>query len=113
MTPSRTSFWLPAGLALGAVVAVFAVTGATAPTRANPAPASASPVDYAKDVQPIFAKHCYQCHGPEKQKGGFRADSKTLAFHAADSGEKPIVADDVSKSHLLALVRGDKPDEVM
>ncbi len=71
------------------------------------------PVDYAKDVQPILAARCYECHGPEKQKGGFRADSKVIAFQAGDSGEPPIIVGDAQKSHLMKLVRGDKPDEVM
>src|SRR5688500_13206127 len=114
MTRSRSTFRLPASLLLGAAVAVFTAWALIPPARANPAPATASnPIDFAKDVQPIFAARCYECHGPEKQKGGFRADSKTIAFQAGDSGEKPIVPGDPGKSHLLALVRGAKPDEIM
>jgi hypothetical protein len=40
--------------------------------------------DFARDIQPILAKACYSCHGPEKQKGGLRLDSKASAFGAAD-----------------------------
>jgi hypothetical protein len=29
-------------------------------------PASAA-VDFARDIQPLFEKHCYECHGPKKQ----------------------------------------------
>ena len=36
--------------------------GAT--TWANAAPAD----EYRTDIKPILEKHCYECHGPEKQK---------------------------------------------
>jgi mono/diheme cytochrome c family protein len=74
---------------------------------------AAEPVDYARDVQPLLQSRCYQCHGPEKHKGGFRADSKSIAFAATDSGERPIVPGDVEKSHLLKLVTSTDDDERM
>ena len=27
-------------------------------------------------VRPVLAENCFKCHGPEKQKGGLRLDSK-------------------------------------
>ena len=36
--------------------------------------------DFARDVQPLFKKHCYECHGPDKQKNGFRLDRRSAAF---------------------------------
>ena len=27
-------------------------------------------IDFARDIQPIFAEHCTTCHGPDEQKGG-------------------------------------------
>jgi ankyrin repeat protein/mono/diheme cytochrome c family protein len=44
---------------------------------AGAAPAA---VDYARDIQPLFEKHCYECHGPKKQKNGFRLDRRSRAF---------------------------------
>jgi len=38
--------------------------------------APVSPVDFDRDVKPIFAKHCSSCHGADKQKGGLRLDRK-------------------------------------
>jgi hypothetical protein len=32
------------------------------------------------DVQPILKKHCYSCHGPQKQKGEYRLDVKEVAL---------------------------------
>jgi ankyrin repeat protein len=43
------------------------------------APASAA-VDFARDIQPLFEKHCYECHGPKKQQNGFRVDRRSRAM---------------------------------
>lgn len=42
-----------------------------------PAPAA---VDYARDIQPLLEKNCYECHGPKKQRSGFRLDRRSRAF---------------------------------
>jgi mono/diheme cytochrome c family protein len=44
-------------------------------------------VEFKRDVQPIFAKHCVSCHGPDKQRGGLRLDRKADAFAGGDSGK--------------------------
>lgn len=33
-------------------------------------------IDFDKEIRPILAKSCYECHGPEKQKGDLRLDTK-------------------------------------
>ncbi len=48
------------------LVAGFVLMGAT--------PAWA--VDFVKEIEPILAKTCYECHGPKKQKGDLRLDQK-------------------------------------
>src|SRR5688572_25216474 len=73
----------------------------------------AAAVDFVKEVQPILKAHCYECHGPEDQNGGFRADVKQTAFGATDSGRKPIVAGDVAKSDIIRRVRSSNEDEMM
>ncbi|MEO6436650.1 MAG: DUF1549 domain-containing protein, partial [Tepidisphaeraceae bacterium] len=72
-----------------------------------------APVDFVKDVQPILQARCYECHGPDEQNGGFRADNKTIALNATDSGKKPIVSGDVDKSDLIKRVRSAVEDEMM
>src|SRR6185436_9047530 len=37
-------------------------------------PASKLHTDFVQDIQPIFAAHCYECHGPNKQEAQFRLD---------------------------------------
>ena len=43
-------------------------------------------VDFAKDVRPIFAARCFECHGPEKQKSSFRLDLREAAMKGGSEG---------------------------
>jgi uncharacterized protein DUF1553/uncharacterized protein DUF1549/cytochrome c len=52
--------------------------------------ATAAP-DFGREVRPLLEQHCLKCHGPEKQKGGLRFDTKEGAFKTGESGEKAIV----------------------
>jgi mono/diheme cytochrome c family protein len=68
------------------IVCVLAVVLVVIPTHSR----SAEPpkaIDYARDVKPIFAKHCISCHGAEKQKSGLRLDQKAAALAGGDSGK--------------------------
>src|SRR2546426_7637790 len=70
-------------------------------------------VNFSKDIQPILKKNCIQCHGPEKQKGKLRLDSKEAAMKGGKDGVV-IVAGDASKSELyrrITLPKGD--DDIM
>lgn len=60
-------------------------------------------IDYSQDVQPIFRRRCYSCHGVDKQEGGLRLDVKRRALLGGDSG-KAIVPGRPQDSHLLMLV---------
>lgn len=69
-------------------------------------------VGFIEDIQPLFAKHCYQCHGPDKQQAGLRLDLKAAAFDGGDSG-KVFEATKSSESLLVEYVAGLDPDKVM
>jgi hypothetical protein len=56
-------------------------------------------VDFIRDIQPIFEKSCVKCHGPEKQKGKLRLDSKDSTFNRA-SDSQVIVPGNAEKSDL-------------
>jgi hypothetical protein len=76
-----------------------------------PPPADAKDVTYAKDIQPIFEKTCYKCHGPEKQKGKMRLDSLQAALKGSENG-KVIEPGNSAKSVLVANISriGDEDD---
>ena len=72
-------------------------------------------VTYAADIQPIFAKSCYPCHGPKtpKPKGKLRLDTSELALKGGEDGPV-LVAGNSAKSVMVAQVAqvGD-PDDYM
>src|SRR6185436_484587 len=69
--------------------------------------------DFEREVRPIFERHCFKCHGPEKQKGGLRFDVKEGAFKSGESGERAIVPKNAVGSRLIKLVTSSKKDEWM
>ena len=71
--------------------------------------ATQTKVDFTREIQPIFSKNCYDCHGPEKQKGGLRLDQKSSALKGGDSGAL-MVPGKSSDSLLIAAVEGTKSD---
>jgi mono/diheme cytochrome c family protein len=60
-------------------------------------------VDFAKQIQPILRQNCVKCHGPEKQKGKLRLDSKEVAMKGGKDGVV-IVAGDADKSELYRRI---------
>ena len=51
-------------------LAVWVSVHAQSSAAAQPA------VDFARDIQPILQKNCYECHGPKKTKARLRLDSQ-------------------------------------
>jgi mono/diheme cytochrome c family protein len=75
---------------------------------------AAEQVDFEKDIAPILAEHCIQCHGEDKQKGKLRLDGKADAFKGGKSGTASVVAGDVGKSEIIRRVTLPKDnDEAM
>ena len=71
------------------------------------------PPDFIKEVRPILERSCLGCHGPEKQKSGYRLDVRDIALKGGDSGEPAIVPHDASTSPLIRYVSGDDEEKVM
>jgi len=67
------------------------------------APRADDKVDFAKSIQPLFEKHCLECHGPKKDKGGLRLDSKEAALKGGDDA-KAIVPGKPDESDALRRV---------
>ncbi|WP_406695516.1 PSD1 and planctomycete cytochrome C domain-containing protein [Singulisphaera sp. Ch08] len=60
--------------------------------------------DFEKNVRPVLATKCVGCHGPDKQKGGLRLDSRTLMMQGGDSGPA-IAPGDPEQSRLVEAIR--------
>ncbi|MDR3622251.1 MAG: PSD1 and planctomycete cytochrome C domain-containing protein [Paludisphaera borealis] len=61
----------------------FAVSFSSVAARAE-SPADVE--DFEKHVRPLLVEHCQSCHGPEKQKGGLRLDSRPMMVEGGDTG---------------------------
>ncbi len=75
--------------------------------------AATAPVDFVRDVRPIFQQHCYSCHGEKKQKSGLRLDIKSLAFKGGDNHAPDIIAGKAKDSPLIHFITSDDEDELM
>jgi uncharacterized membrane protein len=72
----------------------------------KPAPTRASPdglVDFRLEVAPILKVACLQCHGPTKQKGHLRLDSKEALQKGGEDGPC-LVPGHRERSHLYLLL---------
>ncbi|MBC7820008.1 MAG: DUF1549 domain-containing protein [Planctomycetaceae bacterium] len=62
--------------------------------------------DFTKHIQPLLAKRCVSCHGPEKQKAGLRLDLKGAVLKGGDDLGPAIVPGKSRESPLFRVVAG-------
>ncbi len=74
---------------------------------------SAAPVDFTHDVQPIFARRCYQCHAGDKVESDLHLDSREGALKGGKSGRAAVVPGSPAASELVKLIHGDDPKRAM
>src|SRR5688500_14825054 len=67
------------------IILILAVVWAAAAQGQAPGPAQRE-IDFTRDIKPIFEKSCFQCHGPEKPKSGFRLDQQAAALKGGSNG---------------------------
>ncbi|MBM3982249.1 MAG: DUF1553 domain-containing protein [Planctomycetes bacterium] len=87
-----------AGSLVGAVLVLFAGRAVGAPPDAV--------AHFEKKVRPVLVEKCVSCHGPEKQKGGLRVDSRAALLLGGDRGPA-LVPDKPDKSLLLQVLAHD------
>ncbi|NND96164.1 MAG: DUF1549 domain-containing protein, partial [Pirellulaceae bacterium] len=75
--------------------------------------ANESKVDFIQQVQPILAKKCFACHGPDEAEGGLSFSTPETAFAETDSGEHAIVPGDIDASQLMVRITSDDEHERM
>ncbi len=91
-TGAGCTFWMGTLVALGSPVAF-----------------AAPPVDFARDIAPIFAQHCVSCHGAVKQKAALRLDVRKQSHYE----EGLLVPGNPQKSELFKLLVTKDADERM
>lgn len=74
---------------------------------------AAAPVDFVREVRPIFERHCYDCHADTKQKSGLRLDVKVAALKGGDKHSPDIVPGDAEESPLLHFILSTDKEEMM
>ncbi len=67
-------------------------------------------IDYARDVAPIFEKHCVDCHGVDVQESNLRVDIKASLLRGGDLGEPAILKGKGADSFLIQVVAGTHKD---
>jgi mono/diheme cytochrome c family protein len=77
-----------------------------------PAPLT-RPVKYFGDIHPILAEHCVSCHGPDKQKGGLRLDSREMALMGGSGHGPAIVPGNSAESPMLVFMAHLEPEMEM
>lgn len=83
--------------------------GAGATTRA------AEPIQFNRDIRPIFADTCFACHGidAKKREAKLRLDTAEGLLQAGESGAIPVVPGNLAKSEVWLRVNSDDKDEIM
>ncbi|WP_298866806.1 DUF1553 domain-containing protein [uncultured Gimesia sp.] len=76
-------------------------------------PGAAPQIDFKKAIQPIFVKHCQDCHGPDAREGGLRLTNRKNILMRNDSGEPAIVAGKSDASILMHRVSSQDEKEQM
>jgi hypothetical protein len=64
---------------------------------------------FEKDVRPLLAKRCFECHGEKKQKGGLRVDHITHLKAGGDTGPA-LVPGKLNESPMIEAIRYENPD---
>ena len=67
-----------------------------------------TPVDFAKDIYPLFKRSCLACHNTTKAKAGLNLESPQMILKGGDSGPAAVAGKaDVSQLLITAAHRDD------
>ncbi|RPI84242.1 MAG: DUF1549 domain-containing protein, partial [Planctomycetaceae bacterium] len=71
-------------------------------------------IQFNRDIRPILADHCFQCHGPDaaQRQGDLRLDTEAGA-RADLGGRQAVVPGELEQSELIARITSTDPAERM
>lgn len=70
-------------------------------------------VDFAKEIKPLLESACVQCHGPDKQKGDLRLDSREAWLKGGDSGPAFTAGHPEKSDFFQRVTLAENEDDVM
>ncbi|QEL15003.1 PSD1 and planctomycete cytochrome C domain-containing protein [Limnoglobus roseus] len=70
-------------------------------------PRAAADDAFEKTVRPILTESCLRCHGPDKQKGGLRVDSREALLSGGESGPAVVPGQPADSLLVKALHHDD------
>ena len=70
------------------------------------AESTAAPLSFNRDIRPIFAEHCFKCHGQDGavRKAGLRLDNAEGALAVLESGQAALIPGNPEGSGIIARV---------
>ena len=98
----RLALFLISALNLGSGSESMNGSVARAAEERQPDPAMAE--YFELKVRPVLAAHCWECHGPTKQKSGLRLDSREAILKGGETG--PALVAGKPESSLLVEAIG-------
>lgn len=77
--------------------------------------ASASSLQFNRDIRPLLSDRCYACHGPDagNRQAGLRLDMEASAKAALKNGHLPIAPGDPANSEIYKRIVSDSPTRRM
>src|SRR5262249_33641927 len=71
-----------------------------------------APIDFVRDIQPIFKQSCVECHDAKKHKADLRLDNRADALKGGEGGPA-LLPGNSKESLLMKRVRGEGDDDRM
>jgi formylglycine-generating enzyme required for sulfatase activity len=70
-------------------------------------------VDFVKDIQPILEYNCISCHGPTKDKGDLRLDTKAFIMKGGENDACIVPGKPLESSFFTLVILHKDDDDVM
>ncbi|MFN7291226.1 MAG: c-type cytochrome domain-containing protein, partial [Pirellula sp.] len=67
------------------------------------------PIDFAREIRPILAKHCYSCHGVDTKEAGLALHEFDLATKETESGIRAVVPGKPDESEMISRIISNDP----
>ncbi len=79
----------------------------------TPLSAATPRIDFQRDVRPILAEHCLQCHGPDHAEAKVRLSSREDVLGKGESGLAILTPNHPEQSELIRRITAADPTERM